>query len=319
MNKNDIVARLSNNNSTILSFPDRGNTWGNSEYRGNCSGWIQAFCIWKYRVQKLAELFAGSGTGSDVARDMGIDYIGADLNPIPVRPNILTCNAIADEVPDGFRDADFLFMHPPYSSLININWAGKAWEDPTGELAKYDLGNMGWEDFIRTLNEVILKYFSAMKGGSRMGILMGDVKRNGVLYSMLTDIVRPGQMEQIIIKAQHNCWSDGRKYANANFVPIVHEYLLILKKVEEFFLSYYLPHKFERDIRDIEGASWKDVVLATIRKLRSSDLPTLYKMLEGHKKAQNNPNYKATIRKVLQELRDKGLVRIPSVGFWCAA
>ena len=79
MNKNDIIARLEQNNSTLLSFPDRNSDWGESSYRGNCTGWIHAFLIWKYKVKKLAELFAGSGTGSDVARDMGINYIGAHL------------------------------------------------------------------------------------------------------------------------------------------------------------------------------------------------------------------------------------------------
>lgn len=52
--------------------------WGLSSYRGNCSGW-------KYKVSKLAELFAGSGTGYDVCKDMNIQYIGADINPDPVR------------------------------------------------------------------------------------------------------------------------------------------------------------------------------------------------------------------------------------------
>ena len=98
MNRNDIIARLQENDSTVLSFPDRG-PWGDNRYRGNCSGWYQAFLIWKYKVHKMAELFSGSGTGYDVAKDMGIDYVGADLNPNPVRPGILSVNAVTDEVP----------------------------------------------------------------------------------------------------------------------------------------------------------------------------------------------------------------------------
>ena len=318
MNKNDIIKKLSENNSTILSFPDRG-SWGENSYRGNCSGWIQAFCIWKYHIKKLAELFAGSGTGSDVARDMGIDYIGADLNPTPKRSNILTVNAITDEVPDGFRDADFLFMHPPYSSLINIDWAGKAYADPTGELAKSDMGNMDWKEFMNTLNSVIMKYYSAMPSGSKMGVLMGDVKRKGVLYSMLTDIVKPGQMEQIIIKAQHNCVSDGRKYANANFVPIVHEYLMIIKKAEEMMIAFSLPREYKMDIRDSQTATWKDVVLAVVRQYKTTNLSELYDKLKEHKKAKANPHYKEKIRQTLQQLRDAGLVINTSMGVWQAA
>ena len=101
MNRNEIIARLMENDSTVLSFPDRG-PWGDQKYRGNCSGWYQAFLIWKYKVKKFAELFAGSGTGFDVAKDMKIDYVGADLNPTPVRPGILCVNAVTDEVPIQF-------------------------------------------------------------------------------------------------------------------------------------------------------------------------------------------------------------------------
>lgn len=69
MNKIDIIKELEKQDSSVLSFANRG-PWGNNKYRGNCSGWIQAFLIWKYQVSKFAELFSGSGTGYDVCRDM---------------------------------------------------------------------------------------------------------------------------------------------------------------------------------------------------------------------------------------------------------
>ena len=119
MQRKEIEKTLENHDGTILSFPDRG-PWGDKKYRRNCSGWIQAFLIWKYRVERLAELFAGGGTGSDVAKDMGIFYVGADLNPNPVRNDIISCDAIKDEVPEEFLGADMLFMHPPVSLLHKV-------------------------------------------------------------------------------------------------------------------------------------------------------------------------------------------------------
>lgn len=316
MEKREIINRLSQNNSTLLSYPDRG-PWGDNRYRGNCSGWIHAFLIWKYQVEKMAELFAGSGTGSDVAKDMGISYIGADLNPNPVRPNILVLDAIKGDVPDGFRAADLCFMHPPYSELIKIPYCGKEWVDPTGgELAKSDLGQMPWAEFIETLNKILMKYYSAMKGGSKMAVLMGDVRRNGRCYSMFSDIAKPGQLEQVIIKAQHNCVSDGRKYANANFVPIVHEYLMVIKKIEELMLFISLPKEGSCDIRDNAGSTWKDVVLAMMRSFKRCDLSKLYDSVRGHKKAKANPNFEAKVRQTLQQLRDAGFVRPVSDGVW---
>ena len=83
-----------------------------------------------------------NGTGSDVCKDMNIPYVGADLNPNPVRNDILVVDAVNDEVPDEFRNKDMLFMHPPYGAEIGIPYAGSMYKDSTGELAKSDLGQM---------------------------------------------------------------------------------------------------------------------------------------------------------------------------------
>ena len=155
MEREKIIQELQKHDSTILDFPDRG-PWGSSSYRGNCSGWIHAFLVWKYQVTKMAELFAGSGTGYDVAKDMGIAYSGADLNSIPVRPGILQNDATRDMVPESFLDADFLFMHPPYGLEIKIPYAGSMYADPTGDLSRVDLGQMPWKQFMRTLNEIVM-------------------------------------------------------------------------------------------------------------------------------------------------------------------
>lgn len=304
MNKNEIIAGLMDNDTTVLSFPNRG-SWGSSNYRGNCSGWYQAFLIWKYKVKKLAELFAGSGTGYDVAKDMQVDYVGADLNPVSVRPGILCVNALTDEVPVEFTNADFLFMHPPYGAEIQIPYAGSQYPDPTGELSKSDLGQMPWNLFIKSLNKVIMKYFSAMDSGSRMGILMGDVRRNGALHSMLTDIVKPGELEQVIIKMQHNTCSEGRSYSSKNFVPIVHEYILVLKKIAPYILDFQIPLKKKLDIRNSRSATWRDVVFAVLKKLgKASSLPNIYREVEGYAKAGSNPHWKDKVRQVLQMYPD---------------
>ena len=121
MKREEIENILKQNDSSVLSFKDRG-PWGDNKYRGNCSGYVQAYLIWKYQVQRMAELFAGSGTGYDVCQDMKIGYFGADLNPNPVRPNICCLDAFVDEVPEAFSFADFVFMHPPYGTELRIIW-----------------------------------------------------------------------------------------------------------------------------------------------------------------------------------------------------
>lgn len=299
MKREEIENILKQNDSSVLSFKDRG-PWGDNKYRGNCSGYVQAYLIWKYQVQRMAELFAGSGTGYDVCQDMKIGYFGADLNPNPVRPNICCLDAFVDEVPEAFSFADFVFMHPPYGTELRIPYAGSMYPDPSGELSRYDLGQMPWPEFIKTLNSVVMKYFASMEAGSRMGILMGDVRRNGHLYSMLTDIVKPGELEQIIIKRQYNCVSNGRNYTRKNFVPLVHEYILVLKKAAPYILDFQYPFRKELDIRDSVSATWRDVVFAALTAVGGeARLSDIYSEIDGHKKAQSNSHWKEKVRQVL--------------------
>jgi len=303
MTKENIIKILKEHDNTVLSFPNRNNEWGSNKYRGNCSGWVHAFLIWKYHVQKMAELFAGSGTGYDVANDMGIDYIGADLNPNPVRDKVLCVNAVTDEVPQEFYGADMMFLHPPYGAEINIPYAGNMYPDPTGVLSKSDLGQMKWDEFMKTLNEVVMKYYASMEKGARMSILMGDVRRNG-FHSMLTDIVKPGQLEQIIIKQQHNYSSFGRTYANSKFVPIAHEYIMVLKKLSPYIIDFMVTNKKSIDIRDSKCATWADVVFAALSKIgKRATLSQIYTEIEGHKKCDNNSHWKEKVRQTLQNYK----------------
>lgn len=96
MRKEDILSYVETNASgTVLSFPERG-PWGDSNYRGNFSGWIPAAIINRYECQSVSEIFAGSGTTSDLCKDLQIPYVGIDLNPNPVRENIFAMD-ILDE------------------------------------------------------------------------------------------------------------------------------------------------------------------------------------------------------------------------------
>jgi len=299
MKREDIITELQKHDQTILSFPERG-PWGDNKYRGNCSGWIQAFLVWKYHVEKFAELFAGSGSGYDVCKDLGISYVGADLNPTPVREGIIQLDAFKDDVPDAFYGSDMIFMHPPYGAEIKIPYAGSMYPDPTGELSKADLGQMPWEQFMKTLNHIIMKYYASLQTGSYMSVLMGDVRRNG-FHSMLTDIVKPGEMQQIIIKEQHNYISGSRTYQSRNFVPIVHEYIMVLKKIAPYILSFQLPQKYEIDIRDSKDATWQDVVWAAMKKLGGeATLNSLYSEIEGYKRCDANEHWQEKIRQTLQ-------------------
>ena len=215
MKKEEILKVVRSNEGTVLSFPDRG-PWGNNRYRGNCSGYIHAFLIDQYNVDFMAEMYAGGGTGYDICKDMQVKYVGADLNPIPVRPNICVCNALTDEIPEEFSEADFVFQHMPYPE-IGIKYAGSEYTDPEGKLKTQDIGQMKFKEGMVANNKVTMKLYNSMHPGAKMGILCGNVRRKGKYHDMMLSLALPGEIIQNIVKMQHHCVSDGRTYVSTTW------------------------------------------------------------------------------------------------------
>ena len=113
---------------------------------------------------------------------------------------------------------------------------------------------------------------------------------------MFTDIVKPGELQQVIIKAQHNCVSDVRSYSSRNFVPIVHEYIMVLKKASDLFVDFMLPTKHELDMRDSKSATWTDVVYAVLNSLGGkATLSDIYARVDGHKKCDQTDSADAQL------------------------
>ena len=294
--------------SSIVSYGENGrdNRYGKSSYRGNTDGNIVKdfldFCAVKFKreVETCSDYMSGSFTTRDVCRERGIGGVWTDLSQ--------GFNMLLDscEIPDN---PETIFWHPPYSSHINIPYAGSEWDDKEFmqkygyDPKPYDLGRMDWEQFIKALNYCCIKMFSALETGGRMGILMGDIRRKGVYRSMLLDIAKPGEIESIVIKRQNNTNSGFKNYGNTlSFIPIEQEYFLILKKFMPYILNYTYTAHAELDIRDSINATWKDVVHAAMQKLGgSAKLDDIYKEIEGHKKRKRNHHWKEKIRQVLQQ------------------
>lgn len=321
MTRQEIEGVLRNCDNTVLSFPNRG-PWGSSSYRGNCSGWIPAFFIWKYEAKKVAEIFAGSGTTYDVCKDMGVSYTGIDLNPNPTRDKIISMDVLdySKELPDGFYDSDMVFLHPPYPSIHEVRYAGNMWKD-NGNLKKKDIQEMSWEDGMNAVNKAIMRAYSAMQPGAFEVILVGEIRSKGQYRSMYQNLVLPGTLHQTFVKLQHNCVSNGRTYANkSKFALTGHEMIAVIKKESGYEIAYVIPKTYKMDIRDCKCATWKDVVLTAARDLQSFRLAEIYAAIDGHEKCKSNPNFwKDQVRAVLQKLEKSGLVKHVSTGMWAAA
>ena len=306
--------------SSVVSYGENGRDkrYGKSSYRGNTDGGIVKdfldFAAIKFgrEVKSCSDYMSGSFTTRDVCRERGIDGIWTDLSQ---GFNMLLDSCIIPDNPET------IFWHPPYSSLIKIPYAGAEWDDKEFmdkygyDPKPYDLGRMDWDGFVKAMNYCCLKMYSALETGGRMGILMGDIRRQGVYRSMLLDIAKPGDVESIVIKRQNHTSSGNRSYGKLNFIPIEQEYFLILKKALPYILNYSYPARKELDIRDSSCATWKDVVHACMVKLGGqAELSLIYSEIDGHKKCESNPHWKDKVRQILQqgqyESNGKGCWRI---------
>lgn len=190
----------------------------------------------------------------------------------------------------------------------------KAVEAATGlqaeTILKDDLSRCSsWEEFVKKMNYCMMKQFSALEKGGRMFVLVGDMKRKGRLYSMLCDLIKPGTLEQVIIKAQHNCWSDRQSYSNQNFVPIVHEYLLVTRKDAGLIIPVTWGTGRDYDMRDFGDQSWRDLIYSVIQENGGTmSLGELYDALKDSAKAKRNPHWQEKIRQTVQSV--KSFVRL---------
>jgi hypothetical protein len=262
-----------------------------------------------------------------VCKDFGIPFCGIDLNPNPVRKDIIAGNVLEMELPAPFYTADLQILHPPYPAINGIHYSNNMWKD-TNNVSSADIQEMNWEEGMAAINKAILKGYMAMPKGSYQAIVVGDIRRKiggkSTFYSMIKDLNLCGELCQILIKMQHNTVSGRENYNYSRKLPfflIEHEYVVIQKKNSGYEISIVCPKEYKQDIRDsVVIATWKDVVYATMKELNSeSKLETIYEQLSEHKKSKANSHYKEKIRQTLQQLQKEELVINTSRGMWKVA
>ena len=281
---------------SVVSYPDRGN-YGKSSYRGNCSGRLIEDIIDQYHLKSLSAFMVGSGTAEDVVRKRGLTGYFTDLSR--------GYDMLSMDIPER---SDAIFWHPYHDIIVysgNMYSSEKVETQYGYNLEADDLSRCrSWDDFVKKMNYCMLKQFTSLEKGGRMFVLMGDIKKKGVLYSMLAGIAKPGTLEQIIIKMQHNCVSDRNTYSNQNFVPIVHEYLMVCRKDSGLIIPVMMTVRKDVDMRDSLGTTWRDTVLAVLQERgREMTLGEFYEELAPYKKAKANPNWQAKVRQTVQDSR----------------
>ena len=279
--------------TSIVSYPERGEG-GNNRYRGNCSPKLIEDLIGFFKPNEICDYMCGSGTTKAAADKCGIQSKLYDLHS-----GFDIMNSEIKERPE------FIFWHPPYWDIIKYSDVMYKASDVQARYGydprKLDLSRIpNWEQFVEAMNYAMMKQFASLEKGGRMAVLMGDIKKRGKLYSMLAEIIKPGTLENIIIKAQHNCFSDNTQYSGS-FIPILHEYVMIVRKDTPLLVPVIVAKEIKADIRDMAGATWRDVVAAVLEECTEAvTLTYLYEQIEPHKKAQNNKHWREKIRQTLQ-------------------
>lgn len=272
---------------SVISYEKRGN-YGNSSYRGNCSGYVIKDLIEHFypgsKPKKFIEVFSGGGTGKDVAKELNIDNsLHLDLNN--------GWDALVDEIPSG---ADFIFSHPPYWDIIK-------YENQRQKYATNDLSNsMSYEEFIDKLDIVNEKIYHSLVNGGRHITLLGDVRKNGKYYSIIKDMKWFGDLESHIIKIQHNCVSDNKVYSNNSFIAIKHEHILVFKKNKIWIFNTKETNTIKENIMNLTEITWRDLIQATLEFLHNkASIDQIYNILKESKKAEKNNFVREKIRQTL--------------------
>lgn len=295
--------------TTIFSSPDRdaGITGGKSSWRGNHPPTLSKEVFEWLKPRMVADPMSGSGTTSDVSRQLGIPCWAGDLHS--------GFNLLADEIP---TPADLVWVHPPYHNMIVYSgqvWGRDAHPDDLSRCPDY-------ETFIKRLDDAHYNAYQAVRPGGYLAVLVGDLKRKGQLYPIQRDMRWYGEPVQTIIKLQHNVMSSAKSYGG-NFVAIMHEYLIVTRKPRQqanaWVLSVRLSQTKDIDQRGVERQGWRSIVWTALGNLGGrADLRAIYQQVDEHARVKQaeakNTDWQAIIRRVLQESctpLDRGVWALP--------
>lgn len=204
--------------TSVVSYPNRANQWGDYRYRGNCDGRLFKNLVLRYKAKRVADPMVGSGTTRDVIADLNtrtdahLRYWGGDLHS--------GFNLLEQNPPNN---ADFIWIHPPYWNIIRYS-------DNPNDLSTID----DYSTFREALETCLRRCSESLASGGRLAVLVGDVRRRGTYTPIIRDVLNMeshlGALRSIIIKTQHHCRSDSKSYGAMTDVPIQHEYCAVFQK-----------------------------------------------------------------------------------------
>lgn len=281
--------------SSIIEHFSRG-SYGDPSYRGNCSGMIVKDIYEYFKPKKVLDPMCGSNTSGEVAKELGINQVSLDLNPKFGGFNILKNN---------FEQSfDLIFCHFPYfvfpGSKMPV-YSGIMWGSPN----PYDLSRINDESkFTTAINLAQSKMYQALRKGGRLVMLIGDSRFHKKYYSMFKSMDFYGDIESVMIKRQYNYCSSRTSYS-CSFLPIEHEYVVILRKNEEYIIKCIHVTRINKSIMNCKKVTWRSLIQSVIEHLGGkASRKQIYEELRNHPKAENNNFLKEKIRQVTNTCMD---------------
>lgn len=226
--------------TSVWSFKERGE-WAThkGDYPGNCSPYVVKNLLIKYSNKNdiVLDQFVGSGTTMIESLLLNRKTIGIDINDKALN---ITKSRIKDiggkyklikgdatKLTLKNKSIDFICTHPPYMDIIKYS------NGITG-----DISLLSGEEFYNSIKLVAKESFRVLKEKCYCAILIGDVRKNGLIvpvgFNVMELFLNEGfLLKEIIIKEQHNCkstdkWIDIAK--KRNFLLIQHEYIFVFQK-----------------------------------------------------------------------------------------
>lgn len=285
-------------NNSIISYPERG-PWGDSSYRGNCSGYLYRDLFSALKPRHVVDPTCGSGTSVEVGDEMEIEVVGLDLRH--------GFNGLRDSILSVVgRYTDLCISHPPYGDMVL--YSGAQWGSPHPD----DLSRCtSLEDFVEKAHQLLLNQRDATRPGGHYATLIGDLRRNGEYHSFQAELISRmpvSELKSVVIKAQHNCTSDrGRCGWIGGFPRIAHEYLLIWQRPSSSTVCLAVLSDMAGRAHRRLRSTWRAVVRQAMVSLGGeASLSSLYEHISGvqPEQIQTNANWQAKVRQIVQKSRD---------------
>lgn len=275
---------------SVISYPDRGH-WGDKQYRGNCSGYVQKELIEQYHPKSFVDICEGSGTSRGVCEELGVPYHGFDLR----YGNDYTTDYVLSQLEEP---ASMVFSHPAYHNMIL--YSGNMW----GEADPRDHSRCAsLEEFLEKSRVMLLNQREATMPGGIYTTLIGDMRKQGTFHSFQADFIRMmprDELKSVTIKMQHNTWSGNKQYRKMRHPSIEHEYLLIWERSARsiFQVTWDKAVELKKEV----AQTWRSLIRIVMMKLGQASMKTIYAEVEkiAQERIASLKDWKAKVRQQLQ-------------------